>query len=451
MKIAMIEKGYILDRRILQEMETLSGLGMEVILFAEEGPSVDPISSKDSESYKIKRYPTVMQDLTVKNHNILFDRLKKKGASTTFAVMFSAMVYPNYGYLRVSQMRLKPWKRFMALSILKICKVIYGKKDLVFDNLYWERQVEGGVLAFGPDIIHVHDLPSLGIGVQLKKKLSGKVKLVYDAHEIYPFQPFIEGKLKAELIKQERKLIREADFLVVINEQQAEFMQREYQCQFKYSVLTNATTYPKEFETDRKYNLIRERLAIPEESPVVIFQGGINKGRKIHLLMEGIQKSKTNPHLVLLSWSAEIDDFKELARDLDITDQVHFLPPVPWDEVLFWANSADIGFMPYHPADINTRISSPNKMYEFVLAGTPMIAHEGLVNVKKVLEGEGFGLVWDLSRAEDYGRAIDALWTDKNRYNEIKNRIIKNRERFTWQFLCRDFSQMYLQFEKELS
>ncbi|MAZ47795.1 MAG: hypothetical protein CME65_04490 [Halobacteriovoraceae bacterium] len=449
MKVAMIEKGYILDRRILQEMETLVAMGMEVVLFAEEGPCKDPISTRDSATYEIKRFPTVREHPMVTSCNAMFARLKKRGFPNTVALMIAAIRYPEYGYLKVSQMRLKVWKRFLALSVLKFFRAIFGDKSLYFDSRYWEQQVEASIIKYAPNVIHVHDLPSLGIGVELKNKIGGKIKLVYDAHEIYPFQPFIEGRLKSELIKQEKKLIRDADWLVVINDEQADFMRKEYQYNFKYSVLTNATTYPRKFDKNTNYNLIREKLTIPEDSPIVIFQGGINKGRKIHLLMEGIQSSRVKPHLVLLSWSAEIEEFKSLASTLGIKDQVHFLPPVPWDEVLFWANSADIGFMPYHPDDINTRISSPNKMYEFMLAGTPMIAHEGLVNVKKVLVGEGFGMVWDLSEGVDYGKAIDALWSDKNKYREIKNRIVNNREKFTWESLSKDFSKMYSQLRDE--
>src|SRR5690606_39160544 len=137
---------------------------------------------------------------------------------------------------------------------------------------HWERSVYEEVVKLNPDVIHAHDLPALRLGVSLKKTLNRP--LVYDAHEIYPFQPGYDAETKDRLCKMEKALIAHSDVVTVINEDQAEFMMKEY-VPFRYIVLTNATSYPEGYQPGRKYNIIREKLGIKDCDRIILFQGGI--------------------------------------------------------------------------------------------------------------------------------------------------------------------------------
>ena len=117
--------------------------------------------------------------------------------------------------------------------------------------------------------------------------------------------------------------------------------------------------------------------------------------------------------MVFLTYKKEVPEFKALAKKLGIEHRTHFIDPGPWDEMVYRAASADVGMMPYHPHDMNTTIASPNKMYEFITAAVPMIAHQGLVNVHRILQEEGFGVTRVLDAPQDYAAAIMEVFDEK--------------------------------------
>lgn len=306
----------------------------------------------------------------------------------------------------------------------------------------WEHSVIQFALALDKvDVVHVHDLPAVRVGVVIAQTRG--VPLIYDAHELYSYQPGVEGERKDKLFNTEHSLIGYCDEVVVINTDQAAVMAKDHGYH-RFTPLTNATEQPEGFDITRRYSMVRDRIALPEGAKVMLFMGGINRGRKIHFLLEGIAKAKNPVHIVFLTWGMEIPEFEVMARELGIGDRVHFLPPVPWSEIVYWAASVDIGVMPYQAEDLNTTISSPNKMYEFIAAGTAMIGSSELVNVERVVGKEGFGVLVPFHVAEDYARAIDmALDPELGGVERFRPALIKNADKYLWAAEAQAFSAMY--------
>lgn len=306
----------------------------------------------------------------------------------------------------------------------------------------WESKVLDFALRTSDlDVIHVHDLPALRVGFLISQRLG--IPLVYDAHELYGYQPGILGEQQRMLIEKERRLIPFCDFVVVINDDQAKVMQKDYQFD-RFVALTNATEQPPGFDITRRYSLIRDRISIPAEHKIMLFMGGINRARKIDQLLEGIAKGPQNVHMVFLTWGMEIPEFKALAADLNLADRVHFLDPVPWSDIVYWCASADVGVMPYQALDTNTRISSPNKMYEFIAAGTPMIGSSELVNVARVVPPYNFGILKPLRGADDYADLIKAIFDPSLGGPErFRPALIEHAHRFLWDKEVEPFLERY--------
>jgi glycosyltransferase involved in cell wall biosynthesis len=306
----------------------------------------------------------------------------------------------------------------------------------------WEASVIRFALALDRvDVVHAHDLPALRVAAVIARLR--KIALVYDAHELYSYQPGIFGERKRRLFDTEHALIGFCDEIVVINADQAAVMRRDHG-PGSYTPLTNATEQPPEFDIQQRYRVVHDYIGLPEDARTMLFMGGINRARKIHLLLEGAALAKQEVHLVFLTWGMEIPEFRQLAADLKIADRVHFLDPVPWSEIVFWAASVDVGVMPYQALDLNTRISSPNKMYEFIAAGTPMIGSSELVNVRRVVGKEGFGVLLPFHKAEDYARAIDTIFDPALGGPErFRPALVEKAHKYLWDAEAQEFAQMY--------
>lgn len=435
--VAMIDANSMIDRRIILEAELLKKNGFDVYLCCKEERTASSYNNDAGAPIPIFRFPEM--DVSWTRFYKSFDFFGKflPYKVNTLLVCF---LHPRAGRIRLEESALPPVIKGLILGLFT---VIYPwiKKPAPGAVSYWENLVINFIKSKNPDVIHAHDLPALRAGVILKQAL--KCPLVYDAHEIYPFQPGYDAITKDKLYRAEKELLPNADMVIVINQDQAEFMMGEYG-KFDYAVLTNATSYPLKYVKGNQYNLIRDKLGLGADAKIILFQGGVNRLRKIDCLIEGVSMSSENVHLALMTWGGEIEEFKKMASSLGVENRVHFIDPVPWEEVLFWAASADIGFLPYQAHDLNTKISSPNKMYEFILSHTPMIASKDLVNVKRVFEQDNVGLLWDLKVPKDYAAAITQMLADQPKYDSYKQNLKTCSDKYTWDYLSNDFQRKYV-------
>jgi glycosyltransferase involved in cell wall biosynthesis len=99
---------------------------------------------------------------------------------------------------------------------------------------------------------------------------------------------------------------------------------------------------------------------------------------------------------------------RELAAASPARDRIHFLPPVPPAELLDWVASADVGVMPNQPATLNERLSTPNKLFECLTAGTPVVSSDFPERRRIIMEDpEGpLGGVCDPTSPASIGAAI---------------------------------------------
>ncbi len=65
-----------------------------------------------------------------------------------------------------------------------------------------------------------------------------------------------------------------------------------------------------------------------------------------------------------------------IAAGLNIDKQLAFFGPVPSDQVTLYAASADLGIAAIENVCLSYYYCSPNKLFEYLLAGVPVIASD---------------------------------------------------------------------------
>jgi glycosyltransferase involved in cell wall biosynthesis len=86
---------------------------------------------------------------------------------------------------------------------------------------------------------------------------------------------------------------------------------------------------------------------------------------------------------------------------------VHVLPSVPLDRLLTWTREADLGVTLLEDTCENHRLALPNKLFEYIVAGVPVIASR-LPEVTRVVESYGIGWTADARDPQDVAAAIAA-------------------------------------------
>jgi len=111
------------------------------------------------------------------------------------------------------------------------------------------------------------------------------------------------------------------------------------------------------------------------------------------------------------------------------------LPPVHPDDVRAWAASADVSIIAVPANSLNQRLSTPNKFWESLAAGTPVVIGRDLEVMRRIVEADGLGSVADPTDPDDLARALaDVLELPAAGYEAMRARCLAiTRDRYNWE------------------
>jgi glycosyltransferase involved in cell wall biosynthesis len=123
--------------------------------------------------------------------------------------------------------------------------------------------------------------------------------------------------------------------------------------------------------------------------------------------------------------------------------RVFFRDPVPQSVLLSYTSSADIGIVPYPPIDLNSRYCTPNKLFEFIVAGLPILAND-LPELRTFVHDNGFGQVHPLDGPAETARAIEMMFASD--LEVYRRRLAERRHEFVWNVQGEKLVSLYRRF-----
>jgi glycosyltransferase involved in cell wall biosynthesis len=102
---------------------------------------------------------------------------------------------------------------------------------------------------------------------------------------------------------------------------------------------------------------------------------------------------------------------RELARTLQVQQRLRFVPPVPSHEVPAYLAGADVGISPILGDDASYDMALPNKLFEFVHAGLPIVTSDVAAMSRFVRENR-LGNVFRQGDAGSCAKAVSDLLAD---------------------------------------
>jgi glycosyltransferase involved in cell wall biosynthesis len=136
--------------------------------------------------------------------------------------------------------------------------------------------------------------------------------------------------------------------------------------------------------------------------------------------------------LVLLGYGQLRKKLEEQAQQTGIGDRVTFLDAVPPEELLSWVAGADVGVIPYQRVGTNHEYSTPNKLFECMHAGVPVVVND-LPELKRIVSDVGFGVVTDCSDPAAIAKAIEELTSDPRRWSAGHEAALAGALRYCWE------------------
>lgn len=333
-----------------------------------------------------------------------------------------------------------------AYRLVRRCLPMNGRLMRFLKSLAWrflvdqERFYLNLFLADGrqhlAQVVVAHDLPMLAVGRKLAQE-SG-ARLVYDSHELYCEQEFSRGQQRS-WAKIERRHIHACDRVITVNPSIAGELQKRYGLN-EVAVIHNAERIGP---LQPKSGYLHQRFAIPADHQILLFQGGFSAGRNLPELVEAMALLRSSPiHLVLLGSGQLHVTLQRLIERRGLQSRVHLHPAVPQARLLEITAAADAGVIPYQAICLNNYYCTPNKLFEFIAAGLPILASD-LPELRRLVEGHQIGRVDNLTTPQQIASAVTNFFADKQRLQDWNQHLITVREELSWQRESQQFKQIY--------
>lgn len=229
------------------------------------------------------------------------------------------------------------------------------------------------------DVLVSNDLDTL-----LPNYLITKLKpanLVYDSHELFCEVPELQANpAKKNLWKRlERWIFPKLKHVFTVNDSIAKIYGDEYR--MKLNVVRNIPLLSNQLEIQQ---LSKTELNLPPGKKILVLQGaGINVDRGAEEAVESM-KYVNDAVLVIIGSGDVIDVLKQMVIDLKLDDKVKFIGKVPFEKLLQYTYHADLGLTIDKDTNINYRYSLPNKLFDYIHAGVPVLA-SNLVEIRKLI------------------------------------------------------------------
>jgi glycosyltransferase involved in cell wall biosynthesis len=283
-------------------------------------------------------------------------------------------------------------------------------------------------LAANADIYHAHDLNNLEVAY--KAAQASHAKLVYDAHELFSEMANRWVRVKRGAWKRlEARLLPQTDLAITVNDLIAEEMSKRYNVPPPL-VLLNCPDPPPTFDPGARYDLLRERIGLPAERKIVLYQGWMSEGRGLENLVRAAGLLVGGAVVVFMGYGEYQATLQEMAA-AEPEGRVHFIPAVPQRDLLAYCASADVGVIPYQAVDLNNYYTSPNKLFDFIQAALPIVASD-LPFLRKVITGHDLGIVAKLDSPQSYAAAINAMLARPDGGAALRANLRKAAPQYTW-------------------
>jgi glycosyltransferase involved in cell wall biosynthesis len=294
-----------------------------------------------------------------------------------------------------------------------------------------------------PDVVLCHDLLPL-IPCFLYSKLFFK-KLVYDSHEIHreilsPLKP---------------KKFWDAAETYIINHSNITFITDHHRLNY---MVEKAGVNPDKITTLYNYPYLGElrsagkKLSDLSHSKLkVVYTGIIMPGRYIDEVVSSIPYWHADADFYLIGdgGSEYINELNEIASGLGVSERVHFVGAVKWDELVDFIDESAVAFAFYKDNCLNNYFCSPNKLYEALSSGTPVIGTKNPMIVE-VLDKLDFGVCLDFKtiNPKAIGEAVNLTILknySKDHRLKVKKQLIDN---YSWESQEHQFLDVFNQAAK---
>jgi glycosyltransferase involved in cell wall biosynthesis len=184
---------------------------------------------------------------------------------------------------------------------------------------------------------------------------------------------------------------------------------------------------------DERADLIRTRLDLPASARIVLYQGIVLTERGIEESMDAILEVP-DAVLVVMGNGPHRPAIAARAAESRYAGRVELIDAVPPAELIRWTSSADVMVIAIPATSDNHRYAIPNKLFEAMAAGVPVVASD-LPGMAPIIREVGAGVLCDPRSPASIAAGLRTLLEEApDVAAERRSRILEAaRTRYAWE------------------
>jgi glycosyltransferase involved in cell wall biosynthesis len=292
--------------------------------------------------------------------------------------------------------------RFVLLGVripVRLTRRVLRELPTATQSWAIENRMTAAAVATRPHIVHAHDLNTLRAAARAARLT--RARLVYDSHEIPSGLPTVRSP--EQVIRYEAGLIRRADAVIHTTPMRAAWTAETYGIPMP-AVVRNIPEGSRDVAPADLVALAGFALG----SKVILHQGNMQPHRGLEALTEAIGLLPDEFALLYLGGGRLRGELETLVEKLGLGERVRFASAVPHAELLAWTAGAWCGVSMLVDVCLNHRYSLPNKLFEYVAVGVPLVASDNPEIAGFVTEW-GVGEVCDPTNPDSIAAAVTRL------------------------------------------
>lgn len=263
-----------------------------------------------------------------------------------------------------------------------------------------------------------------------------KIPLVYDSHEYFTGAPELrDRKFKQKLWRTlERILLPKIKRTYTVNESVKNQYKKDYGIAME--IVRNVPLL-------HKPQPLSEIPRLPEGKKILIMQGaGINPERGYEEAIMAMELLPEEFLLVIVGSGTILPELKAIVKRKSLEEKVLFIPRLPFETLHYVTAQASAGLSLDKPDSMNYLFSLPNKIFDYIHAGVPVIA-SSVPEVKKITTTYHTGICIDNVTAEKVAEAVMMLFSDERLYMEMKENTLNARKILNWENEQKQLDKIY--------